>query len=561
MRILFASLFNLVRLLLALLSVPGRLARSRRRPTYIRFRLKGDPPYRTPVGRRLRLLRRRAPGAVTSLEALRRQLTIAAADSRVRGVLFELEGLTAPAAKRQAIAELFEIVRKAGKEVVAFAITATTSEYALLCCADRIVMPAAGRLELTGFSVEATAIGGGLRRLGVAAHFVRRGDHKIAPEMFTHETISDIQRRTLEAFLDERYDELIGLIARGRRISEEEARRKVDGGPYSARRALAEGLCDALCSEADLEELLAPEGSRLASFERYAAALPFPPVRWRPLRAPPRLGLVKIDGIIAEGDGWASPFGRGLASSTALVKTLRAAAKDRTCRAVLLYVNSPGGSATASEIIVEEVRRLAKKKPVVAYSDRVAASGGYMAAMGAREFLAGPHAIIGSIGVFAGKFDLSGLLERLGIRREVISRGAHAGLHSSSRAFTPDEKQALEQEVEETYQAFLEQVAASRRMSREEVHLRAEGRIYSGAVALREGLVDGTASFEGACRRALELAGVRAEHFALRPFSTAGRRLSILGALAQLGHARVYALMFPWVEIPETRLSWGAEGL
>ncbi len=577
MRLLVSSLINLVLLLLAALRTPFRLLGTRQRPAYIYFRLKGDPPYRRSLRRRLGLFRGRPePATVTSLEALRHELEVVSKDPAVRGVLFDVEGITTPGTKRLAIAKLFDIPRKAGKEVVAYAVTASTEEYALLCCADRFLMPAAGRLELTGFAAEATALGTGLKRLGVSAHFVRRGDHKTAPELFTHDTVSEIQRKTIETFLDERYEELIELIARGRKMSLEEARARVDAGPYSARRAVAQGLCDAICSEAELPAFLAGKlpadgdtkgdkdaksgkksgeekdsdrTKQLAGFHTYSSRLPFPSVRWRPVRAAPRLGLIKVEGIIAQGEG-GSGAGMQVAGSEAIIKALRSARRAPRCAAVLLYVDSPGGSATASEIVLEEVKRLAKKKRVVAYFDRVAASGGYQIALGADEIWAGEHAIAGSIGVFAGKFDLSTLLERLGIHREIVTRGANAGIYSTSRGFTENERRSLESEVEEIYQVFLEHVANSRKMSKEEVHRRAEGRIYSGVVAKTQRLVDGTCDFEAACRRALELAGKPSERFQLTPFSTSRRRFSVLGAFSQLSRAQVYALMWPWIRLP-----------
>src|SRR5262249_32084323 len=155
-----------------------------------------------------------------------------------------------------------------------------------------------------------------------------------------------------------------------------------------------------------------------------------------------------------------------------------------------LEVESPGGSALASELILDEVRRAAAKKPLLAYTDQVAASGGYLSALGAKEIWAAPPAILGSIGVFAGKVDLSGLFERRGIHRAVLTRGQSAAIFSASRPFTDAEKQALEAEVEETYQDFLQAVARARGRSVQQVHEIGEGRIFSGAQAREVGLVD-----------------------------------------------------------------------
>jgi protease-4 len=225
-----------------------------------------------------------------------------------------------------------------------------------------------------------------------------------------------------------------------------------------------------------------------------------------------------------------------------IVKAVRAAGRDKRTKALVLYINSPGGSALASELILEAVQRVARKKPVIAFVDQVCASGGYMAALGAKEIWTTPHAIIGSIGVFAGKFEASGLMERLGVRRTLITRGENAGIFSTSRGFTPHERASMEAEVEETYQAFLAHVAKARGRTKEEIHQRAEGRVYSGIRAMNAGLVDRTGSFEEACRYALDLAKVPQGKFELMTYSGGARRLSLLQLLLSMSGAHLYAL-------------------
>jgi signal peptide peptidase SppA len=304
------------------------------------------------------------------------------------------------------------------------------------------------------------------------------------------------------------------------------------------------GLIDGVCGEAELPARLGKEGGEdeesLDPMPLYLARLPWPPVRWRPLRPRPRLAVVPLSGMIVPGKGGAGA-GPQMAGSDVVVKALRAAGRNRRAKAVVLYVASPGGSAVASELILEAVQRVAKKKPVIAFVDRVAASGGYMAALGAREIWSTPHAVVGSIGVFAGKFDASELLERLGVRRTLITRGENAGIFSPSRGFTEHERSTMELEVEETYQAFLEHVARARGRTKEEIHARAEGRIYSGRRALEAGLVDRLGGYEEACRRALELAKVPAERFDIVFYGARDQRFSLLKLLLGGSHAGVYA--------------------
>ena len=270
-----------------------------------------------------------------------------------------------------------------------------------------------------------------------------------------------------------------------------------------------------------------------------------PPVRWARLRGRQRLAIVTLSGILADTDGNTSRPWPAVAGAEELLGGLRAAAKDRRCPAVLLYVNSPGGSALASERVADEVGRLAKQKPVVAYTDRVSASGGYLASLGAQELWAGPHAVVGSIGVFAGKFDAQDLLERLGIHRTAFTRGEHAGLGTVARKLTPAEREALERDVDETYRRFVERVARDRKMPIPEVLARAEGRVFAAARAQAEGLLDRLGTFEEAAARALELGGAPATDFELVVHGLARRRLGLAALLPR--RAQVVALWWPWL--------------
>lgn len=563
MRLLFVLIGNAFRLFWTLLWWPFRLLARSRRPEYVRYRLTGDPAYRRSARRNLRFWKRGENTGIASIEALRTQVRLLSADSQLKGVIFEVDGLEASPAKRREFAALFEELRRAGKEVIGYGLSVSNSEYELLCATDRILLPAAGRIDLTGFAAEVTHLGEGLSRLGIKAHFVRRGEFKTAPEMFTRSELSPVQRTQIETMLDERFQMLVQAVARGRKLSEEDAKRRIDEGPYSARRALSVGLIDGLCSEPDLANLLAPKDrmpsskderpeARVGNFAAYASTLPWPPVKWKKLRRGRPLGVVMLNGMIVEGRGGNLPAGPVVAGSQTVIEALNEARKDPRIPAVVLYVSSPGGSAPASEMILEAVRRLAEKKPVVAYFDRVAASGGYMAVCGAKEIWAGEGAIAGSIGVFGGKFDASELLSKLGIQRTLITRGENAGLLSPTRGFTDHERASFEAEIDETYQSFLEIVASARKRTRDEIHARGEGRVFSAQRALEEGLVDRVGGFEDACRRALELAGQSTqEPFEMAMFGVRAPRFNLLKLLSLAKNAQVYALADPWV-----RFSW-----
>jgi len=562
LRLPVVALVNLVLLLSAVVRAPFRLLGRRRAPVYVRFLLKGDPPYRQPLQRRWPWRRdRHAPGQVTSLHLLDEALDALAADPAVKGVVLEVESLDMPAGKRAWVAERLAALRARGREVIGTAVSAGNAEYALLCAADRIALPRAGRLELAGFLVEATAAGRALEQLGIRPEFVRRGEHKTAPELFIRAEVSPNQRAALEQFLDERHAELVDSVARGRRLTPEDARARVDQGPYSAARARALGLVDLLADDLELPGALGLEADEdralagtagIGTFRDWERSRRLPRVRWREWRRPARLAVIPVSGMIAQAPSGAPPVGPSVAGSETLVAGLRAAARDRRSPAAVLYVNSPGGSALASELVLAEVRRLAARKPVIAYVDRVAASGGYMVALGAREIWASPGSILGSIGVFAGKFDLSPLLARAGVHREVLSRGEHAGLLTSARSLSTEERDALEAEVEEVYTRFVELVSEHRRLAPEAVRARGEGRVYTAARAQEAGLLDTLGSFEGACARAFALAGRAPRRFELHPFGLPRRRFPLLSLLRNALAPAVYALWWP---------TWTAAGL
>ncbi|NRD68815.1 S49 family peptidase, partial [Corallococcus exiguus] len=263
LRLPFLLLANLLLGLRLLLGLPFRLMAARKRPTWIRFRLAGELPYRPRPVQRFRLGGATPePATVTSLEALGRALKVLAADPKVEGILLELEGLGIPDAKREALRTLLSDFQAAGKRVVSWAVMVDTDAYPVLGAADEVLLAPMGRVELVGYAAEATVLGEAFGRVGIHAHFARRGDYKTAPELFTDGKVSDIQRQTLETFLDERYGVLVEAISSDRGKTPEEARALIDSGPYSAKRALEAGLVDGLVHEADLGAHLGLEAKK-----------------------------------------------------------------------------------------------------------------------------------------------------------------------------------------------------------------------------------------------------------------------------------------------------------
>ncbi len=512
MRTLFTLISNLFRVLLSLLALPLWLAR-RRGAFYLAVELRGDLPWRAGP-RRWRFRRAQRPLGVASVKDFAELLERAAGDRRVLGIVVRIEGFTGPSARLQAIRQQLEKFQQAGKKVAFYGRAVTMREYALMTCADRLQLAPGGHVDLKGYCAELTVLGGALEKVGVRAHFVRRAEYKTAPERFTEREVSAAQRETTAALLEDAFAGALSDIARGRQKGEDEVRAWIDAGPFGARRALEQGLVDAVGDGEDLEIALAPQKSpraRLVAMSSYRADSPFAWPGLLPLRPKPRVAVVRISGTIALGESARLPLIPKVAGSDSVAQALRRAREDKSIRAVVLHVDSPGGSSLASELMLRAVRRLAEAKPTVAYVDRLAASGGYLAMMGCKQLVCAPLSIVGSIGVFGGKFDISRLLARLGIGSAQIKLGANAGLESPLSGFSEQERASLEREIEETYREFLGTVAQGRAMPVEKVEPLAGGRVYTAQRALKLGLIDALGGFEDAVRKACELASIPGE--------------------------------------------------
>lgn len=511
-RLLLTLLMNLLRALAFPFQLLGERLFRRRKPIAVALRVRGALPYLLPPQRRpwlLRLVQRsphRDDAEPTSLRDLEGDLLALSRRPEVKAVVLHLEGFSGSGAALSALGASLKSLQQAGKTVVGYSRMAMTGEVRLLAQLDRLYLGPGGRLELAGYAVEVYSLKDALAKAGVRPQFVRRGEFKTAPELFTRSDISPAQAQTLDAILDERMEALVQAIASGRKLAPDQARAAIDGGPYSARRAIAAGLADAVADPQDIEQALQKEHGEALHVVPYGAleGARHERPRFKPLRQPEHVAVVPVRGVINVGEGRG---GRGptVAGSDSVIRSLEAAGESKRAKAVLLYVDSRGGSAIASELIHAAVLRLGREKPVFAYCDEVAASGGYMAAVGAQQFWCAREAIVGSIGVFAGKFDVEGLLGMLAVGVDERARGRHAGLYSLSRPWSAEELAVMEASVEETYRDFLRIVAAGRRMTEEAVHAVGEGRVFTGSRALQQNLVDGTCSFHEALAKARAL--------------------------------------------------------
>jgi protease-4 len=368
-------------------------------------------------------------------------------------------------------------------------------------------------MNLTGLRAEVLFLKGALERARIEPEFLRLGEYKSAIEPFTRTSLSPEARDALDAILDDLYEQLVTGIAEGRRIAPETVRTLIDKGPYRASEAKKAGLLDEVLYEDELESKLGefvygndvkPTVVEAGVYLRRARRRAPPPGAQFPF---PRIALIPAEGLIRVGKTRRSQLGRSVAAGT-FVDALRRARDDDRISAIVLRVNSPGGSGLASDLIWREVRLARRKKPVVVSMGDVAASGGYYLSMPANWIVAEPGTLTGSIGVIAGKFNFRGLYEFLGLAKETIDRGARAGAQSDYRPFTKEERLKLQLELQAFYDDFVEKAAEGRKLEKAALETVARGRVWTGKQALAHALVDQLGGIVEAIEAAKRFAGI-----------------------------------------------------
>lgn len=433
----------------------------------------------------------------------------AARDPSAKGIFIHLQQAPFSLAQVEEIRAELQEARGRGKFVVVY-LDRTTSNAAFLLAsaADKILLHPATDLNLVGLSAELQFYAGALDLLGVDAQYARREEYKSAPEQYLDTASSAPNREQMNALLDETFTVLTEGIGDGRGRSADFVARLIDEGPFTATEALERNLVDDLVYPDEisdkLDELMARSNLTMGYGRRGAMQ------GWR---APNEIAVIYVDGVIVSGP---SSAGGGLlgggpqAGSETIVQQLQLASRDPSVKAVVMRVDSPGGSAFASDEIWHAVQQLKEKgKPVVVSMGGTAASGGYYVSAGATAIYALPSTITGSIGVYSGKFNVEGLYERLGIQVEQFSRGRNAAMYTLSRPMNEQEYASMDRLVAETYSRFQERVQEGRSLTEEEVQDVTRGRVWTGTAAQQHGLVDELGTFHDAVSRARAEAGIR----------------------------------------------------
>lgn len=482
-----------------------------------------------------------------SVRELGERFDTIAHDSRIKGVVLHLRPVGMPMATLQDLRELIGKLRKAGKRVVAWAPFYTTGTYYLACACDEILMMPTGMVQPMGFATTGMFLKEGLARFGIEADFVQISPYKSAADIATKSKMSPELREQVTWLLESQHKELIGAIAESRSIDEVGAQELVDFSPYGDDAAIERRVVDAVLAEEKLVEHLAPGAGSpvtIGTWERARARLPTPaPV----FRLGKYVAILRIEGTIVDGRSGGLPvkppidvplFGDDRAGDLTVVQVARQVAGDRRAAAVVLYVNSRGGSSTASEAMRQALDAIAARKPLVVAMGAVAGSGGYWVSMPGTWIVARPGTLTGSIGVLSGKVVTGGLFSKLMFNRETIAFGKRVTMEGDERPYSDEERQLVKGEIDRIYGRFLEIVGRSRKMAVEEVDRIASGRVWTGRQAFERKLVDELGGLEAAIGKARSLAGLdeKAPVREARPPKRMVPPLSAAGAAGYLGY-------------------------
>jgi len=445
-------------------------------------------------------------------------LHTAAADPNVEGLVVRAADLSLDmAAAEELRGQLLAFKGNGARTVRCHAEVAANAVYYLLTACDQLVLAPLGELAIPGPAATPVHVKGLMDELGLQADFLHVGAFKGAAEPITRDAPSPEMMQTLEAIVARSYDTMVAGMVEGRKIDEAAAKAAIDQAIVLGPDAVQKKLVDELATwEAFLPK--ATDGgpwkkhrdaeNPMADFTELQRFLGLMPPE-RP--SGPHVALVYAVGNVIDGKGSGTVGARDEIASRTLVATLRALAKDDDVKAVVLRVNSPGGSALASEQIWHAVAEVKGKKPVVVSMGGVAASGGYYISTGATKIYANANTLTGSIGVVGGKIVVGPALEQIGVKSYEVHRGERALMMSAMTPWTEAERTAMQGMMESVYEAFLAHVAEGRGMKRDAVHEIAQGRVWTGAKALEIGLVDEIGGLEAALAEARTLAGVGAD--------------------------------------------------
>ncbi len=444
-----------------------------------------------------------------SLWELDRTFRRIAEDARIQGVVLYFGGLQMGLADLQTLRDSIHRLRKAGKRVISYSSSYDIATYFLASAGDDIILQPTGQLMTLGLYRQALFMRDALDAIGIQIESVAISPYKGAADQFTLSDISPEGREQLEWLLDSQYQMIIRDIAKDRKITTDEVQAMIDGAPYVDTAAAAAGYVDALLQDEQLPGYLKAEN--LVDWSIAKMKLLDKPRS----RHPKSVALLNLSGMIIDGESRKPPIdipvpilGGEMMGHRTVVQQVRGLMQTKQAAAVVVAIDSPGGSVTASEAMTSALQELAADRPLVVYMHGVAASGGYYIATPAQWIVAQPGTITGSIGVIIAKLVNSEMLKKLRLNAVDFMRGGNANLMTPNSPLSDVQRQQLRDGVEHAYQQFIEKVAHSREMTIEGVDAVGGGRVWTGAQALEHGLVDELGGIEVALAKARELAAL-----------------------------------------------------
>jgi protease IV len=461
-------------------------------------------------------------GRTPALSDLMASLNTATRDSSLSGVLLDLSDFALDLNQAQEIGALLSNVRKSGKRVAIYAADYDTPTYVLASYADTILMPENGEVMIPGVGMQMLFFAGTLEKLHMSADFVQIGKFKGAEEPFTRKSASPEYRAQIEKLVDGMYGQLVSTIAANRpNLTQEQVKKSIDEAWFTGKRAKELGLVDQTIGRDKLEGWVNsqfPAGAVYAvdygmakkeplDLSSPMAILSLLGSTEKPKTIPgPSIAILYATGEIAPDSPTADST--DMITPTTMRKAIRTAVDDPNIRAIVLRVDSPGGSASASDQIWAMLKEADQKKPVTVSMGHMAASGGYYISCAGRRIMADPMAITGSIGVVGGKVVLKGALDWAGINIEPVDRGAHAEMLSMLRPFTDEERTFVKKTMTEVYDTFTARVTAARGAKVAQLDEVAQGRLFTGEQAKAVGLVDDVGTLNDAVRAAAKSVGL-----------------------------------------------------
>ncbi len=445
-----------------------------------------------------------------TLKEIRDILKKAAADKRIRAIVLKPDGMGGGWAKTDEIRTGLAEFKKSKKPLLAWLQVANMKQYYLATAADKIYLAPEGVLDVKGLRVEAVFFKNTLNKLGIEAEVEHAGKYKSFSEQFTETRMSDAFREVSNSILDAALDHFLTTVAPARRMEPQQLRAVLDEGPFLNPKAVQAGLADGLLYEDQVfDEIksltrtktvkkVKPEDYNKVSLESLGLA------------GGSRIALVYAVGDILRGEDDVSPLSGGQSlGADSFCRVLREVGEDKSIRGVIVRIDSPGGDSFASDQIWRDMNVLSKKKPTVISMSDAAASGGYYMAMTGDPILAYPVTFTGSIGVVFGKVSLKGLYDKLGITKDIVSRGKNAEMDSDYRRFTPEQRARVVAELNDVYRSFVQKVADARKRPYDETERLAQGRVWLGAQARQNGLIDEIGGFDRAIALVKERAKLR----------------------------------------------------